>query len=92
MVRGADGDGGLDFGAGSLLEICFWREGFEAAFGPEQRGRKGVDHRMVWLFYIMWTTGIKMWLLAIPLLDRVGHYSSWQSKKSVLKSFIFLCP
>ena len=25
-----------------LLEICFWREGFEGAFGPERRGRKGV--------------------------------------------------
>jgi hypothetical protein len=25
-----------------LLGICFWREGFEAAFGPEQRGEKGV--------------------------------------------------
>jgi hypothetical protein len=22
----------------SLLGICFWREGVEAAFGPEQRG------------------------------------------------------
>jgi hypothetical protein len=21
-----------------LLGICFWREGFEAAFGPERRG------------------------------------------------------
>jgi hypothetical protein len=24
-----------------LLGICFWREGFEGAFGPERRGRKG---------------------------------------------------
>jgi hypothetical protein len=23
---------------GLLLGICFWREGIEAAFGPEQRG------------------------------------------------------
>ena len=23
---------------GTLLGICFWREGFEAVFGPEQRG------------------------------------------------------
>ena len=25
-----------------LLGICFWREGFEAAFGPARRGEKGV--------------------------------------------------
>jgi len=25
----------------TLLGICFWREGFEAAFGPERRGEKG---------------------------------------------------
>ena len=25
-----------------LLGICFWREGVEAAFGPEQRGERGV--------------------------------------------------
>jgi hypothetical protein len=25
-----------------LLGICFWREGFAATFGPEQKGRKGV--------------------------------------------------
>jgi hypothetical protein len=25
-----------------LLGICFWREGFEGAFGPERRGAKGV--------------------------------------------------
>jgi hypothetical protein len=25
----------------SLLGNCFWREGFEGAFGPEQRGAKG---------------------------------------------------
>jgi len=24
-----------------LLGICFWREGLEAAFGPERRGKKG---------------------------------------------------
>ncbi|MDB4597237.1 hypothetical protein OAG86_03030, partial [Akkermansiaceae bacterium] len=24
-----------------LLGHCFWREGFEAAFGPEQTGEKG---------------------------------------------------
>jgi len=24
-----------------LLGICFWREGLEAAFGPERRGEKG---------------------------------------------------
>ena len=24
-----------------LLGICFWREGLEAAFGPELRGEKG---------------------------------------------------
>ena len=24
--------------ASRLLGICFWREGFEAAFGPERRG------------------------------------------------------
>jgi hypothetical protein len=24
-----------------LLGICFWREGLEGAFGPEQRGAKG---------------------------------------------------
>jgi len=24
-----------------LLGICFWREGLEGAFGPEQRGVKG---------------------------------------------------
>ncbi|MEJ6644893.1 MAG: hypothetical protein QNL33_16725, partial [Akkermansiaceae bacterium] len=23
-----------------LLGICFWREGFETAFGPERRGEK----------------------------------------------------
>ena len=27
---------------GRLLGICFWREGVEAAFGPEQRGERGV--------------------------------------------------
>ena len=25
----------------SLLGICFWRESFEVAFGPERRGEKG---------------------------------------------------
>ena len=25
----------------ALLGNCFWREGFEGAFGPEQRGAKG---------------------------------------------------
>jgi len=24
-----------------LLGICFWREGFEAAFGPDRMGEKG---------------------------------------------------
>ncbi len=24
-----------------LLGICFWREGFEGAFGPERTGEKG---------------------------------------------------
>ena len=24
-----------------LLGNCFWREGFETAFGPERRGEKG---------------------------------------------------
>jgi hypothetical protein len=28
-------------GAELLLGICFWREGLEAAFGPERRGAKG---------------------------------------------------
>jgi hypothetical protein len=25
-----------------LLGICFWREGFKAAFGAERRGEKGL--------------------------------------------------
>jgi len=25
----------------ALLGICFWREGLEAALGPEQRGERG---------------------------------------------------
>ena len=25
-----------------MLGICFWREGFEAAFGPDRMGEKGV--------------------------------------------------
>ncbi|MDB4800439.1 hypothetical protein OAG72_00450 [bacterium] len=27
---------------GELLGNCFWREGFEAAFGPDRMGKKGV--------------------------------------------------
>jgi hypothetical protein len=27
--------------ARSLLGNCFWREGFEAAFGPDRMGEKG---------------------------------------------------
>ncbi len=28
--------------AGSVTARCFWREGFEAAFGSERRGEKGL--------------------------------------------------
>ena len=27
-----------------LLGICFWREGFEAAFGPDRKGEKGGEY------------------------------------------------
>ena len=34
-------DGACCGGLISLLGICFWREGFEAAFGPDRMGEKG---------------------------------------------------
>jgi len=41
------GDFAKDTTPVELLGNCFWREGLEAAFGPERRGEKGgvlMDH------------------------------------------------
>jgi hypothetical protein len=34
-------DKAIHLGVFKLLGNCFWREGFEAAFGPDRMGEKG---------------------------------------------------
>jgi hypothetical protein len=35
-----------------LLGNCFWREGFEAAFGPDRMGEKGGCCCRKWRFFV----------------------------------------